>query len=86
MKKDHPWLEDMSRLASGAAGTLFDMKREAHTQLQGIFDEWLARTPLVKREEFEVVAAMATKAREENEKLKTQLEVLQATVDKLRKS
>jgi BMFP domain-containing protein YqiC len=42
-----------------------------------MMDRWLADRDFVTREEFDAVRAMAQKAREENEALKTRLNALE---------
>ena len=74
MQKDSKLFEDMARLASGAAGTLMDMKREVEAFVADAVERLIARERFVTREEFEVVKAMAQKAREENEALRKELE------------
>lgn len=76
MQKDNPLFEDLSKLFSGATGALFDMKREIEAMVASGVESWVAKMNLVTREEFEVVRAMAEKAREENEALRKELESL----------
>jgi len=76
MQKDNPLFEDLSKLFSGATGALFDMKREIEAMVTSGIESWVAKMNLVTREEFEVVRAMAEKAREENEALRKELESL----------
>ena len=76
MQKDNPLFEDLSKLFSGATGALFDMKREIEAMVTSGIESWVAKMNLVTREEFEVVRAMAEKAREENEALRKDLESL----------
>lgn len=85
MKKDSPFFEDMSRFASGAAGTLLDMKREIQSLVSSQCNEWLAASPLVTRAELDAVMAMAQKARSENAQLKAQLDELRLLVDSINK-
>ena len=44
--------------------------------MKGMMDRWLADRDFVTREEFDAVRAMAQKAREENEALKTRLDAI----------
>lgn len=76
MQKDNPLFEDLSKLFSGATGALFDMKREIEAMVTSGVESWVAKMNLVTREEFDVVRAMAEKAREENEALRKELESL----------
>jgi BMFP domain-containing protein YqiC len=76
MQKDSKFFEDVAKLTSGAAGAFMDMKRELETMVADKIDRFLAKERFVTREEFEVVKAMVQKAREENEKLKAEIEAL----------
>lgn len=76
MQKDSHFFEDLAKLTSGAAGTLLDMKREWEAMFADKLAGFMAEHQFVSREEFEVVRAMAQKAREENEALKAELQAL----------
>jgi len=52
-------------------------REEAETAMKSMLDRWLADRDLVTREEFDAVLAMAQKAREENEALRTRVEALE---------
>ena len=73
MQKDSKLFEDIAKFASGAAGAAMDMKREIEASVTDRIERLMARGNFVTREEFEVVKAMAAKAREENEALKAEL-------------
>lgn len=72
-------LDDMAQLMSNAMGVAQGAKSEAETAMKGLLDRWLADRNFVTREEFDAVRAMAQKAREENEVLKTRLDALEGT-------
>jgi len=78
MMKDSKLFDDLSKMASSAAGSVMDMKREVEAMVQAKIDAWIARSQLVTREEFEVVRDMAQKARSENEALKAEIAALKA--------
>ncbi len=78
MQKDSRLFEDLAKLASGAAGAAMDIRREVEAAIADRIERLMARGQFVTREEFEVVKAMAQKAREENEALKAELAKLQA--------
>ncbi|MBY0355466.1 MAG: accessory factor UbiK family protein [Rickettsiales bacterium] len=78
MQKDNKFFDDMSRMMSGAAGTMFDAKREIEQQCAAFVEKFLLKMNFVSREEFEVVRDMASKARAENEALKARLDALEA--------
>ena len=51
---------------------------EAETAMKGWMERWLAESDLVTREEFDAVREMATRAREENERLAARVAELEA--------
>lgn len=73
-------LDDLSKLAGGAAGALLDMRREVEGWVAAKVDALLDRRGLVSREEFEAVRDMAAKAREENGKLADRLAQLEQKI------
>ena len=76
MQKDSKLFEDVARMASGAAGAFLDVRREIETAVAERLERIIGREKFVTREEFEVVRAMAIKAREENEALRAELAAL----------
>lgn len=78
MQTDNRLFDDIARAASGALGALSGVRNEIEAQLRGIMDRWLKSQDLVTREEFEVVKAMAARAREENEALAARVAALEA--------
>lgn len=68
--------DEIARLASGAAGSALEMKREMEAMIGAKIEQMAANLQLVTREEFEIVRQMASKAREENEKLSIELQIL----------
>lgn len=71
-------LDDISQLMTNAMGVAQGAKTEAETAMKSMMDRWLADRDFVTREEFDAVRAMAQKAREENEALKTRLDLLES--------
>ncbi|MDG2055872.1 MAG: accessory factor UbiK family protein [Tateyamaria sp.] len=69
--------DDISQLMTNAMGVAQGAKDEAETAMKSMMDRWLADRDFVTREEFDAVRAMAQKAREENEALKTRLNALE---------
>ncbi len=69
MQTDNRLLDDLSRLATGALGTLQGAKQEVEALVRQRLERMLADLDLVSREEFEAVKAMAAAAREENDRL-----------------
>ena len=76
MQTSNKFFDDVSKLASGAAGALHNVKGEMEGQFQAWLDRQLSQMDLVTREEFEVTRAMAEKARIENEELRAEIEIL----------
>ena len=70
-------LDDISQLMTNAMGVAQGAKDEASNAMSSMMDRWLADRDFVTREEFDAVRAMAQKAREENEALKTRLDALE---------
>ena len=76
MQKDSKLFDDMARMATGATGMVFDMKREAEAVVASQMEKFLNKTNLVTRDEFDVVREMVVKARNENEALREELNAL----------
>jgi BMFP domain-containing protein YqiC len=76
MQKDSGFFEDFAKIASGAAGAMMDMRRELEAMIADKLERVLAAGKWVTRDEFEVVKAMAEKARVENEALRAEIEQL----------
>jgi BMFP domain-containing protein YqiC len=78
MQTRNKLLDDISQLATNAAGVAQGMREEAETLVRGRVERFLADSDLVTREEFEAVRDMAQKAREENITLAARLDALEA--------
>jgi BMFP domain-containing protein YqiC len=78
MQGQNRFFDDVARVASGAVGALSGVRGEVEARLRDQLERVLAGMDLVSREEFEAVKAMAAKAREEQELLRSRLEVLEA--------
>jgi BMFP domain-containing protein YqiC len=81
MQKDSKLFDDFARLASGAAGTVMDMKREVEAIVMDKVEKLLGRMHLVRREEFEVVRLMAEQARARQEQIAEKLAELEKLLD-----
>ena len=77
MQSRNKILDDVSQLMTNAMGVAQGAREEAETAVKSIIDRWLADHDFVTREEFDAVKAMAQKAREENENLKTRLDAIE---------
>ena len=76
-------LDDLAGLAGGAVSALAGLKDEAEAMARARVDEALRRLDLVRREEFEAVAAMAARAREAQEAAEARLAALEAKLEEL---
>ena len=70
--------DEMARLMGDAASVAQGVKREAETVFRSQMERFVNDLDLVKREEFDVVREMASKAAAENEKLKKRVAELEA--------
>jgi len=82
MQTRNKFLDDMSQLMTNAMGVAQGAKDEAENAMKSFVDRWLADRDFVTREEFDAVRAMAQKAREENEALKTRIAALEEKLGK----
>jgi BMFP domain-containing protein YqiC len=78
MLGDRRLFDDMARVASGAAGAFGGIRSRMEGELRDHVERLLARMKLVTREEFDVVEALAQKARAEQEILAERLAALEA--------
>jgi BMFP domain-containing protein YqiC len=78
MQTSNKIFDDLSQIMTNAMGVAQGAKDEAENAMKGMMDRWLADRDFVTREEFDAVRAMAQKAREENDALKTRLDALEA--------
>ena len=81
MQSQNKFFDDLSRMAAGAAGAAHSVKNELEESFRAWFDRQLAGMDLVTREEFDVVREMATKAREENDDLRAEIELLKTKLE-----
>ena len=73
-------LDDLTRLMTDAAGAAQGMRREIEGVMKSQAERVLQGMDIVTREEFEAVKVMATKAREENERLSALISVFEARI------
>ena len=73
MQTKNKFFEDLSKVMTSAVGVAQGAKSEADNAVKGLLDRWLAERDFVSREEFDVVRAMAEKAREENVLLRSRI-------------
>lgn len=72
------FFDELAKLMGNAADAAQGVRREIDTLVQSQIERVLNNIEVVKREEFEVVKAMAAKAREENDQLSKRLDELEA--------
>jgi len=78
MPFDTKLIDDLVRVATGAFGAVAGVREEARTRLREQFEHVLSRLDVVTREEFEIVRALAQRAREEQELLADRVAALEA--------
>ena len=78
--------DEFARLMTEAAGVAQGVRREAETMFRSQMERFVADLDLVRREEFDAVREMASKARAENEKLVARVAELEATLGKTGKA
>ncbi|HLG87492.1 MAG TPA: accessory factor UbiK family protein [Alphaproteobacteria bacterium] len=86
MVGDRRLFDDMARVASGAAVALGGIRSRMEGELRDQVERLLQRMNLVTREEHEVVAALAAKARTEQEALARRVAALEAKLAATRPS
>lgn len=72
------FLDDIARLMTDAAGAAQGVRREVETIVKSQGERMLNGMDVVRREDFDVVKAMAEKARMENERLEARIAALEA--------
>lgn len=77
MPFDTKLIDDLVRVATGAFGAVAGMREEARARLREQFEHVLSRLDVVTREEFEIVRALAQRAREEQELLAARVAALE---------
>lgn len=78
MQTENRFFDDLAKMVNGAAGTFAGMTREAEAGFKERAKEWVGGLDFVSRDEFEVVKAMATAARDEADLLKARIAALEA--------
>jgi len=82
MQTSNRLFDDLAKVANGAVSTLVGVKDEIEALVRQRVDKLLADADLVPREEFEVVKAMVTEARAEQEHLSRRLAALEQAATK----
>lgn len=77
-------LDEFAKLMTDAAGAAQGVRREVETVVRSQAEKLLRDMDIVQREEFEVVKAMAEKARAENDALLQRITALEAELNRAR--
>lgn len=77
--------DEFAKLMTDAAGAAQGIKQEAENAFRSQAERFLADMDLVKRDEFDAVQEMASRARTENEALKSQVDSLEKRLAALEK-
>ncbi len=80
MQTENKILDDLARFASGAAGSLGDVKTEIEARAREAVERLAGRLDLVTRDEFEAVKALAAEARGHADKLEARVAELEAAL------
>ncbi len=83
MENNNKFLNDISRMASGAVSGLMDVKHEIDVMVATKLEKLLQKMDLVTKEEFDTAQSMLTKSRIEQEELKKRLEALEGQLNEL---
>jgi BMFP domain-containing protein YqiC len=78
MQTSNRFLDDLAKVASGAASTVVGLKQEIDAVVRQQIERLVAEFDLVRRDEFEAVSALAANARAEQERLEQRVAALEA--------
>ena len=78
-------LDDLARVASGAAGALAGARTEMEQLFRQRLERYLAEADMVPRDEFQAIKAVAINAREAQETLEARVAELEAEIAALKK-
>jgi BMFP domain-containing protein YqiC len=70
--------DDLAGVAGGALSAIAGLREELSAMVRARVDEAVRRLELVKREEFEAMAELAKRAREQSEALEIRVAALEA--------
>ena len=76
-------LDDLARLLTDAAGAAQGVRREVESVVKGQVERLLKEMDVASREEVDVLRDMLVAAREENERLASRVQALEARVQGL---
>lgn len=82
MQTSNRLLDDLAKVANGAASTLNGMKGELEALVRQRVERIMSDADMVPRDEFEAVKAMAAEARRQNEALEARIVTLESQLAK----
>lgn len=85
MQSPNRLIDDLARVASGAAGALAGVRTEMEDAFRQKLERYLAEADMVPRDEFDAIKAVAVKAREAQEGLEARVAALEAEIATLQK-
>jgi BMFP domain-containing protein YqiC len=80
MQSQNRILDEIAKLMTSAAGAAKGLREEVETLIRAQAERMISQMDLVPREEFDVVKAMASRARVDTEKLEKRLAALEASM------
>ncbi|MDZ3838601.1 MAG: accessory factor UbiK family protein [Rhodospirillales bacterium] len=83
MQSSNRLLDDLAKVASGAASAVAGVREEVEGLVRQRVERLVADLDLVSRDEFDVAKAMAAKARAEQEKLEQRVKALEAALARM---
>ncbi|MEQ1706674.1 MAG: accessory factor UbiK family protein [Rickettsiales bacterium] len=84
MQNSNKFLNDLSRMASGAVGGLMDVKHEIEIMIETQLEKLLQKMNLVTKEEFDTNNLMLKNLRTQQEEMKKRLEALESQINSLK--
>lgn len=82
MQSQNRIFDDLARVAGGALGAITSLKDEIEAMIRDRLERFMADGNFVRREEFDVVKAMAAEARAEQERLAARVAELETALKK----
>ena len=86
MQSQNRIFDDIAKVAGGALSALGNLKQEVEAMVRDRLERFMAEGNFVRREEFDVVQAMASAARAEQEKLAARVAELERVLALTKKS
>jgi BMFP domain-containing protein YqiC len=79
MSERSKFFDDLAGVAGGAMSALAGLREELGAMVRARVDEAVRRLDLVKRDEFEAMAELARRAREQSEALEARVKALETS-------